>query len=181
MVRECRPPARERRGPGWRAARRWPRRRSPTPARPPASALSDLLRRSPPHARSSPHSGRHHAVRDRRITFLGRRGDRVELGGDQLGRARAGPPPTAASPRSPVGAQAGRSAPAARRHRPAAPRSPAARTPATPRRVSATAPRVHHRFDVPARPIRRQQHTHFATPISVGSGFGRHYAARPGA
>ena len=25
----------------------------------------------------------------------------------------------------------------------------------------------HHRFDVPARPIRRQQHTHFGTPISV--------------
>ena len=43
-----------RRGPGWRAARRWQRRRPPTPTRPPASAPSDLLRRSPPHARSSP-------------------------------------------------------------------------------------------------------------------------------
>ena len=51
-------------GPGWRAARRWRRRRPPTPARPPTSALSDLLRRSPPHVRSSPHSGRHHADRD---------------------------------------------------------------------------------------------------------------------
>ena len=40
-----------RRGPGWRAARRWRRRPPPTPARPPASALSGLLRRSPPHAR----------------------------------------------------------------------------------------------------------------------------------
>jgi hypothetical protein len=39
----------------------------------------------------------------------------------------------------------------------------------------------HHRFDVPVRLIRRQQRTHFATPISVGSGFGRHYPARPGA
>jgi len=28
----------------------------------------------------------------------------------------------------------------------------------------------HQRFDVPARPIHRQQHTHLATPISVGSG-----------
>ena len=41
-----------RRGPGWRAARRWQRRRPPTPTRPPTSAPSDLLRRSPPHARS---------------------------------------------------------------------------------------------------------------------------------
>ena len=53
-----------RRGPGWRAARQWRRRPPPTPTRPPTSALSDLLRRSPPHARSSPHSGRHHAGRD---------------------------------------------------------------------------------------------------------------------
>ena len=44
-----------RRGPGWRAARQSRRRRPPTPTRPPTSALSDLLRRSPPHARSSPH------------------------------------------------------------------------------------------------------------------------------
>ena len=46
--------ARARRGPGSGAARRWRRRRPPTPARPPASAPSDRLRRSPPHARSSP-------------------------------------------------------------------------------------------------------------------------------
>ena len=31
------------------------------------------------------------------------------------------------------------------------------------------------------RPIRRQRHTHSASPIFVGSGFDRHYAARPGA
>ena len=35
-----------RRGPGWRAARRWQRRPPPTPTRPPTSALSDLLRQS---------------------------------------------------------------------------------------------------------------------------------------
>src|SRR5438034_2154136 len=45
-------PRASRRGPGWRAARQWPRPRPPTPARRPASAQSDLLRRSPPHARS---------------------------------------------------------------------------------------------------------------------------------
>ncbi len=45
-------PRASRRGPGWRAARQWRRRRPPTPTRPPTSALSDLLRRSPPHARS---------------------------------------------------------------------------------------------------------------------------------
>ena len=39
--------------PGWRAARRWRRRPPPTPTRPPASAPSDRLRRSPPHVRSS--------------------------------------------------------------------------------------------------------------------------------
>ena len=39
-------------GPGWRAARQSQRRRPPTPTRPPASAPSDRLRRSPPHARS---------------------------------------------------------------------------------------------------------------------------------
>jgi hypothetical protein len=39
----------------------------------------------------------------------------------------------------------------------------------------------HHRFDVPVRLLRRQRHGHFATPIPVGSGFGRHYAALPGA
>ena len=38
-----------RRGPGSRAARRWRRRRPPAPTRPPTSAPSDLLRRSPPH------------------------------------------------------------------------------------------------------------------------------------
>ncbi len=32
---------------GWRAARQWPRRPPPAPTRPPASALSDLLRQSP--------------------------------------------------------------------------------------------------------------------------------------
>jgi len=54
MVRECRPPARE-------PVRSWLARRStmatstsPTPARPPTSALSDLLRRSPPHAWPAP-------------------------------------------------------------------------------------------------------------------------------
>ena len=47
-------PRASRRGPGWRAARQWRRRRPPTPTRPPTSALSDLLRRSPPHALSSP-------------------------------------------------------------------------------------------------------------------------------
>jgi hypothetical protein len=31
----------------------------------------------------------------------------------------------------------------------------------------------HRRFDVPASPIRRQQHTHVATPISPSTGFGR--------
>ena len=45
-------PRASRRAPGWRVARRWRRRRPPTPARPPASAPSDRLRRSPPHARS---------------------------------------------------------------------------------------------------------------------------------
>ena len=40
-----------RRGPGWRAARQWQRRPPPTPTRPPTSAPSDRLRRSPPHAR----------------------------------------------------------------------------------------------------------------------------------
>ena len=38
----------------------------------------------------------------------------------------------------------------------------------------------HHRFDVPARPIRRQQHTHFATPISVVLAPAYDSAARPG-
>jgi hypothetical protein len=42
-----------RRGPGSRAARLWRRRRRPMPTRPPTSVPSDLLRRSPPHARSS--------------------------------------------------------------------------------------------------------------------------------
>ena len=89
-----------------------------------------------------------------------------------------------ASPRSPADAPAGRVAPAARRHGPAAPRSPcpAARPPAS---LRAECPQLHreshHRFDVPVRVIPRQQHTHFATPICLGSGFGRHYAARPGA
>ena len=45
-------PRASRRAPGWRAARRSRRRRPPAPARPPASAPSDRLRRSPPHARS---------------------------------------------------------------------------------------------------------------------------------
>ena len=40
------------------AARRPRRRPSPTPTQPPASSPSDRLRRSPPHARSSPHSRR---------------------------------------------------------------------------------------------------------------------------
>src|SRR2546423_214663 len=38
-----------RRGPGWRAARRWRRRPPPTPARPPTSAPSGRLRLPPPH------------------------------------------------------------------------------------------------------------------------------------
>src|SRR5215217_9313228 len=37
------------------------------------------------------------------------------------------------------------------------------------------------RAPTPRVPPSVRQHTHFATPISVGSGFGRHYAARPGA
>ena len=41
-------------GPGRRAVRRSRRPRPPAPTRPPASALSDLLRRSPPRARSQP-------------------------------------------------------------------------------------------------------------------------------
>ncbi len=45
-------PRASRGGPGWRAARQWRRRRPPTPTRPPTSAPSDRLRRSPPHARS---------------------------------------------------------------------------------------------------------------------------------
>jgi hypothetical protein len=66
MVRECKPPARA-------PTRSWLVRRSTmatsTPANassPPTSDLSDLLPRSPPHARSSSPSRRHHAGRDRR-------------------------------------------------------------------------------------------------------------------
>src|SRR4051812_46844303 len=62
----------------------------------------------------------------------------------------------------------------------AAPR-PASRRPPPARRAPQPHRDPHHRFDVPVRPVRRRQHTHFAPPISVGSGFGRHYAARPGA
>src|SRR5207248_10597245 len=47
-----------RRAPGWRAARRWQRRCRRAPARRPTSALSDLLRRSPPHGWSLAHLGR---------------------------------------------------------------------------------------------------------------------------
>jgi hypothetical protein len=85
------------RGPGSYAARRWLRQRAPAPARPPTSGPSDLLRRSPPHARSSPHS------------------DQPQRHADcpQLNRES------------------------------------------------------HHWFDVPARPIHRQQHAHFVPPISV--------------
>src|SRR5215204_6029064 len=51
-VRDWRPPARDPPGPGSGAARRSRRPRRPTPARLRASARSDLLRRSPPRARS---------------------------------------------------------------------------------------------------------------------------------
>ena len=49
-------------GPGWRAARQWQRRLPPTPTRPPTSARSDLLRRSPRmlshrHTPAVPHAG----------------------------------------------------------------------------------------------------------------------------
>src|SRR5216683_5700631 len=60
---------------------------APTPTRPPTSALLDRLRQSPPHARSSPHSFRHHAAQQRRSTSLSRR-VRVDLRGDELGPAR---------------------------------------------------------------------------------------------
>ena len=45
-----------RRDPDWLAARQSRRQLSPTSTRPPTSARSDLLRQSPPHARSSPRS-----------------------------------------------------------------------------------------------------------------------------
>src|SRR5216683_2127252 len=61
---------------------------APTPTRPPTSTLSDRLRQSPPHARSSPHSLRHHAAQDRCSTSLSRRSVRVYLRGDELGPAR---------------------------------------------------------------------------------------------
>jgi hypothetical protein len=109
MVRECKPPAREPGRSGWRAARQSRRRPPPAPTRPPTSALSDLLRRSPPHARSSPHSRRRHAGRDQRITSL-----------------------CAECPQL---------------HR-----------------------KSHHRFDVPARPVRRQQLHAFRSPFPKGSG-----------
>ena len=48
-----------RRGPGWRAARQWRRRRPPAPARLPTSAPSDRLRRRPRRAQSSPPSASH--------------------------------------------------------------------------------------------------------------------------
>jgi hypothetical protein len=103
---------------------------------------------------------RHHTGRDRRITFPGRRGDSVEQGGTYSTARGPGPPP-ATTPLlwSTAGAPAGRH----RRYRPAEPRSPAARTPPA-RRVPAAAPGVPPRFDVPARPIRRQQHSHFRAP-----------------
>ncbi len=105
---------------------------------------------------------------------LGRRGDRVELRGDQLGRAPGQRPAPSARPRAwrTSWRTDGPAAPAARRHAPAAPRTPrpAARTPAPPRRVPATAPRV-----PPA--VRRPRATHTSTtphalrdPHSAGSG-----------
>src|SRR5205085_4830954 len=74
-------------------------------------------------------------------------------------RAVVRPPRTGTWTRASAGAPAGRPAPAARRHRPAAPRPPrtAARTPAAPRRVRATAPRV-------PPPVRRARVTHTSTP-----------------
>ena len=60
--------------------------------------------------------------------------------------------------------------------RPAAPRSPAARTPAPPRRGPATGTASPTSGSTsPRPPICRQQHAHFATPTSAGSGLGQRF------
>ena len=111
--------------------------------------------------------GRYHAAGHQRVASLGGRGDLVRTTRRSTRpRAWARRPATAASPRAPARAPARRPAPAARRPRPAAPRTVRRRAH---QRLRAEFPQphreCHQRFDVPARFIRRQQHTHFASPI----------------
>src|SRR6266536_3347613 len=96
--------------------------------------------------------GRHQAGRHQRITSLGGRGDRVELRGDQLGHAPGHV--YRRRRRRPGHRRAGRHQRHADLGQPL--RSPAARTPASPRRAPATAPRV-----PPA--VRRPRATHTST------------------
>ena len=122
--------------------------------------------------------GRKQAGRHERVTSLGRRSDRVEVRGDHLGRApgqvrrrrrrrpghhRAHRPAGWHQRHADTGQQLGELLVRRRAHPHLRAEFP------QPHRES------HHRFDVPARPGRRQQHTHVATPSSAGSGLGRRF------
>ncbi len=117
--------------------------------------------------------GREQAGRHQRITPLGCRSDRAELCADQLGRTPGQVRHRRRRRRSHhrLHRQAGRHQRHAGTGQPL--RELLVRRRAHPH-LRAELPQPHresrHRFDVAARPVRQQQHAHFAALISVGSG-----------